>query len=90
MYNSIPVVSLYKDNCHAHNVTSSILINCGLGELVARTPAEYVKIVVDLVNDRERIDIYKKSVREKFMKLMEIEPFMNSYEKLLTDVYNEN
>jgi len=88
MYNSIPVVSLYKNNCHAHNVTSSILINSGLSELVARTPADYVRIVVELVNNPARLDMYKKTVREKFMNLMDIAPFMKSYEQLLCDVYN--
>jgi predicted O-linked N-acetylglucosamine transferase (SPINDLY family) len=40
LFNSIPMVTLYNTNCHAHNVSSSILINSGLSELVAYSQNE--------------------------------------------------
>jgi len=89
LFNSIPLVSLYNDNYHAHNVSCSLLTNSGLPELVAKTQEEYVDIVKQLVNKPSRIDGYKKSIREKFLKLMEPGPFMKDYEGALIDVYNK-
>jgi predicted O-linked N-acetylglucosamine transferase (SPINDLY family) len=89
LFNSIPLVSLYNENYHAHNVSCSILINCGLEELVAKTEEEYIDIVKYLVNNPWKIDEYKKTIREKFLKLMEPEPFMKEYEGLLIDVYKK-
>jgi len=89
LFNSIPLVSLYNDNYHAHNVSCSLLTNSGLPELVAKTQEEYVDIVKQLVNKPSRIDNYKKTIREKFLKLMEPGPFMKDYEGTLIDVYNK-
>jgi predicted O-linked N-acetylglucosamine transferase (SPINDLY family) len=89
LYNSIPIVSLYNKNQHSHNVSCSILTNCGLPELVAKTKDEYICIVKNLVNNPEKIDEYKNTIHEKFMKLMEPRPFMNSYEKILVDCYEK-
>jgi len=89
LFNSIPLVSLYNDNYHAHNVSCSLLTNSGLPELVAKSQEEYVDIVKQLVNKPSRIDNYKKTIREKFLKLMEPGPFMKDYESTLIDVYNK-
>ena len=89
LFNSIPLVSLYNENYHAHNVSSSILINCGLEELVVKTQEEYINIVKYLVNNPWKIDEYKNTIREKFLKLMEPGPFMKEYEGLLVDVYKK-
>jgi len=89
LFNSIPLVSLYNENYHAHNVSCSILMNCGLQDLVAKTEEEYIDIVKYLVNNPWKIDEYKKTIREKFMKLMEPGPFMREYEGVLMDVYKK-
>jgi predicted O-linked N-acetylglucosamine transferase (SPINDLY family) len=90
LYNSIPMVSLYNKNHHSHNVSCSILTNCGLSELVAKTKDEYISIVKNLVNNPGKIDEYKNTIHEKFMKLMEPQPFMKSYEKILLDCYKKH
>jgi predicted O-linked N-acetylglucosamine transferase (SPINDLY family) len=88
LYNSIPVVTLYNPDYHVNNVSSSLLINCGFPELVANSKEEYLEIVVDLVNNPNKIDEYKKTMRDNFLRLMEPKPFMNSYEYELRRIYN--
>ena len=88
LFNSIPVVTLYNPDYHVNNVSSSLLINTGYPELVANSKEEYLEIVVDLVNHPEKIDEYKKTIRESFLRLMEPKPFMNSYESELKRVYD--
>jgi len=90
LFNSIPVVTLYNNNCHAHNVSSSLLINSGLSELVAYTQDEYIDIVTNLVENPEKINLYKKNIRSQFRKLMEPKSFMKKYEDVLTKIYNND
>jgi predicted O-linked N-acetylglucosamine transferase (SPINDLY family) len=89
LYNSIPLVSLYNENYHAHNVSCSLLTNCGLSDLVAKTEDEYIDMIKYLVNNPWKIDEYKDTISKKFMKLMEPGPFMKDYEGLLMDVYKQ-
>jgi len=90
MYNSLPLVTLYNQDMHVHNVSSSLLINSGFPELVANTKEEYIDIIVDLVNNPSKIDNYKKTIRQNFLELMEPKTFMNSYESELVRVYNKS
>lgn len=90
LFNSIPVVTLYNTNIHAHNVSSSLLINSGLSELVSYSHTEYIDIVSDLVNNSEKLDYYKSTIRKKFLELMEPKSFMKKYEDVLTKIYNND
>jgi predicted O-linked N-acetylglucosamine transferase (SPINDLY family) len=93
LYNSIPLVTFYKKNIHSHNVSSSLLINSGIPELVAYSEEEYINIVKHLIANPSKIDEYKNNIHDKFMKLMEPKSFMESYEYLLKnqyDIYYEN
>jgi protein O-GlcNAc transferase len=90
LFNSLPVVTLYNNNIHAHNVSSSILINSGLSELVAYSPTEYIDIVVDFVKRPEKLNFYKSTIRNKFLALMEPKSFMKKYEDVLTKIYNND
>ena len=83
LYNSIPVVTLYHENSHVHNVSSSILMNMGVNELIARTVTEYIGIVENLIQNPVKIDEYKASLHTKFVELMEPAPFMKEYEHAL-------
>jgi hypothetical protein len=89
LYNSIPIISLYNENYHVHNVTSSILINSGLPELVAKDEENYITIACNLINDSNRINEYKKNIRNQFMNLMEPIAFMKTYEEELTKLTTE-
>jgi predicted O-linked N-acetylglucosamine transferase (SPINDLY family) len=90
LFNSIPVVTLYYENSHVHNVTSSLLINCGFPELVAKTQEEYINIVTNLVNKPSKIDKYKKVIGKRFLKLMDPVEFMHDYENVLTNLYEKD
>ena len=83
MFYSVPIVTKYHKDYHVNNVTSSLLINCGFRELVAYSDDEYVTKVVELIRDPDRIDLYKKTMKNKFSELMEPSAFMKSYEDLL-------
>ena len=86
--NSIPVVTKYHKDYHAHNVSASLIINSGFPELVAYTDEEYVEIVKSLVSNPSKIDNYKNTIKDKFMELMNPDEFMKSYEDMLLDMYN--
>lgn len=90
LYNSIPIITLYNENYHVHNVTSSILINSGLPELVAKDEENYITIACNLINDSNRINEYKKNIRKMFLDLMEPIAFMKTYEEELTKLYNKH
>ena len=83
LYNSIPVISKYHPNYHSHNVSSSLLINSGFSELIAYSDAEYVSITTNLINNPEKITHYKNTIHSNFMKCMNPNEFMKSYENML-------
>jgi len=81
--NSIPIVSKYHKDYHSHNVTASLLINCGFPELVAYSNAEYIDIVKKLSEDPDKLDEYKTTIKPKFKELMNPVVFMKQYENLI-------
>lgn len=87
LYNSIPVVTLYNKNYHCHNVSTSLLKNAGLDELVAYTTDEYAMLVKDLVNNPNRIEQYKATISTRFRESMNPHLFMKDYENILTELY---
>jgi predicted O-linked N-acetylglucosamine transferase (SPINDLY family) len=87
LYNSVPVVTLYNKDCHAHNVSSSILKNACLDELVSYSVDEYICSVKQLVNNPKRIDQYKATISGRFIASMNPNQFMKDYENILKDLY---
>lgn len=63
LWMGVPVVGLAGDR-HAARVGASLLGAAGLGELLARTPAEYVELAVALANDRARLRHYHATLRQ--------------------------
>lgn len=81
LFNSVPVVTLYHKDCHAHNVSASILTHAGLGELVSKSREEYISIISTLVSDPTKLNEYKRTIHGKFRStIMNPVPFMKSYE----------
>jgi protein O-GlcNAc transferase len=58
----VPVVALAGDR-HAARVGASLLTLTGLRELVATTPADYVRIAIALAGDRTRLSNYRAGLR---------------------------
>jgi predicted O-linked N-acetylglucosamine transferase (SPINDLY family) len=65
-------------------------VNTGLPELVAQSDEEYVSIVKELSETPDRIDDYKRNIFGKFDALMEPKRFMQSYEKMLKNIYEKD
>jgi predicted O-linked N-acetylglucosamine transferase (SPINDLY family) len=84
LYNSVPVITLYNKDYHCNNVSSSLLMNTGLGDFVAYSIEQYIEKAVILstiqIDDRELI-------HQKFMKLMDPRSFMDNYENMLLKLY---
>jgi predicted O-linked N-acetylglucosamine transferase (SPINDLY family) len=82
LFNSIPVVTLYHEGHHAHNVSASILTYSGLSEFVAKSRENYISIVKELVKDSNKIEEYKRTIHTKFKSsIMDPVPFMRDYER---------
>ena len=65
MWMGVPVVGLAMDRS-ASRYTLSILTSCGLGDLVASTPDDYVRIAVDLASSPARLTQLRASLRNSF------------------------
>jgi hypothetical protein len=89
LFNSCPVVTMYNKHLHCHNVSSSILMHCGLNELVTFSMEEYVNKVTYLCNNMEIIREYKRTLHQKFVTAMDPEKFMVGYENALIELYNK-
>jgi len=87
LYNSIPLITMYNKDIHAHNVSSSILTNAGLPEFVAHSQDEYIKKVKELCENVEQLNRYKTEIHDKFVESMNAEKFMANYEKTLIELY---
>lgn len=90
LYNSTPVITYYNKDYHSHNVSSSILKNCGYDELITYSVEDYIKKVIELSNNYEKINWYKRTIGKDFAKLMDPKEFIKGYEKIMLDVYREN
>lgn len=75
LYMGIALISLEgKRMCHRISSSMLKLIDCN--ELIAMNEEEYIQKAVDLANDTSRIDLYKKTLREKYLN----SPQVNSYQ----------
>ena len=64
LWMGVPVVTLAGDR-HSARVGASLLRHAGLGEWVAKTPADYVAIAVALAADRDRLGALRGSLRQR-------------------------
>ncbi len=88
MWMGIPVVTL-AGNVHASRVGVSLLTNMKLTDFIARTPDEYVKIVVQLAGDRERLQHLRLGLRDrmKTSPLMDAPHFTQAIEKAYQEMW---
>ncbi|XP_068663278.1 probable UDP-N-acetylglucosamine--peptide N-acetylglucosaminyltransferase SPINDLY [Aristolochia californica] len=63
LYMGVPCVTM-AGQVHAHNVGVSLLGNVGLGNLIAKTEEEYVKIALELASDVTALSNLRSSLRE--------------------------
>jgi predicted O-linked N-acetylglucosamine transferase (SPINDLY family) len=84
---STPIVTLNIPNRHVSNVTSSILFNMGMPELVAHSLDEYADIAINLAKSPEKIAYYKQNIRNKFLEVMNPQLFIKEFDNLIYTTY---
>jgi predicted O-linked N-acetylglucosamine transferase (SPINDLY family) len=72
LWMGVPVITL-AGQTHVSRVGVSLLTNVGLGELIADSPADYVRIAVQLANDFPRLRSLHATLRQR----MERSPLMD-------------
>lgn len=65
LWMGVPVVTI-SGSLPFSRVGRGHLSNVGLGELIAETPEDYVRIAVSLANDPDRLDRLRDGLRERF------------------------
>jgi predicted O-linked N-acetylglucosamine transferase (SPINDLY family) len=73
LWMGVPVISL-AGKTHVSRVGASLLTNVGLGELIAESPGDYIRIAVELANDRPRLRNLHETLRQR----MERSPLMDA------------
>lgn len=86
---STPIITLSIPNRHVSNVTKSLLTNIGFPELVANSMEDYVRIAVNLANDKEKIINYKQNIRQNFYELMNAKKFSKEFDDLMQCTYQD-
>ena len=90
LYAGVPVVSMYGRHC-ASRSGLSILRSVGLGELVASTPEQYVRIALDLAADLPRLEQLRAGLRDRLERspLRDERRFAANFEELLRTAWRE-
>ncbi len=85
---STPLITLRGDRM-SHRTASCFLKQAGLDELIAYDEDDYKAKVLGLIDDIERIDAYKKSIRNKFTNssLVDIDCFTRDFKQALKTMY---
>ena len=60
----VPVVTI-RGNNHGSRISSSILTNTNLPELISKNVSEYIQKSIELANNPDRIKNYRATLREK-------------------------
>jgi protein O-GlcNAc transferase len=87
---SVPFVTLTGER-PAENTGESILRNAGFEELITYDVDDYIRTIVNLINDPERIVNYKRSIRNKYLnsKASDIKGFTKDFYNALKDMWEE-
>jgi protein O-GlcNAc transferase len=63
LWMGVPVISL-AGQIALGRAGASILSNVGLPELIAQTPADYIRIATDFARDTDRLTVLRTSLRD--------------------------
>jgi predicted O-linked N-acetylglucosamine transferase (SPINDLY family) len=87
---SVPFVTLTGER-PAENTGESILRNAGFEELITYDVDDYIRTIVNLINDPERIINYKRSIRDKYLnsKASDIKGFTKDFYNALKAMWEE-
>ncbi len=89
LWMGVPVITLAGDT-HLSRVGVSLLTNAGLGELIARSPDEFVRIAIDLASDRARLAELRAGCRKALSAspLTDREGFIRSLERAYRQLWH--
>jgi predicted O-linked N-acetylglucosamine transferase (SPINDLY family) len=90
LWMGVPVVTLPGD-LHRDRVSASLLCAAGFPELVARDPAEFVRIASDLAGDRPRLARFRREARDRLRAspLLDAEAYVDRLHALLRRCWRE-
>ena len=90
----VPILTLFDDSrqYHSQNVTSSLMINCGLEEYVVYSKDQYVNKIKELSQNLDNLNCLKVNTREAFLKgpICNYKQFVNELEDKLVDTYKNH
>ena len=88
LYMGVPVVTL-AGTTHHERFGKSILKNLGLGELVAETGADYVRIAAALAQDIPRLKALRQTLRRRMRQspVMDMTGYVQEIEQLYQRIY---
>ncbi len=83
----VPVVTLVGDNYH-QRLSRSVLMNCGLDELCAFTPEEFIDTAVALAGERDKLLAWRHGFRVLMRQspLCDEERFVHDFQTMLEQV----
>ncbi len=88
LYMGTPVITLYNKDCHAQNVSTSIIKNLKNDkiseEFIAYSENEYIEKCKNIT--KERVNIYKNILRPIFLRSMDPHKFIKNYETCLKNL----
>lgn len=89
LWMGVPVITL-SGNSHASRVGHSILASLGHGHLVTFSTSEYIDKAVDLANDSQQINLYRRTLRSKLTNslLMDNKNMASCIENAYIDAYH--
>lgn len=89
LWMGVPVVSLAMDRS-VSRYSLAILTNCGLADLVAHTPDDYVRIAVELASDPARLAALRASSRERFSRIIgDSAAFSRRFESAMRSIWRD-
>jgi predicted O-linked N-acetylglucosamine transferase (SPINDLY family) len=90
LWMGVPMITL-EGKVHASRVGHSIMSGIGAGELSAATIEDYIEKAVALAHDLDRIEAYRKVLRDKLQNspLMDAEKFVTSLENAYFDMWGK-
>jgi predicted O-linked N-acetylglucosamine transferase (SPINDLY family) len=90
LWMGVPVITL-AGRTHASRVSASLLTSVGVPELIAENDDDYVTIAVALARDMERLQHYRRNLREMMLNssLMDLQGFARKMENAYRQMWRK-